>query len=175
MIAIAKTSTKPLDLAARERPDAGPLAMMVSEIERLEQLFAGWSDGQRGALAAYKRAIDALHGEAIRRLVRACKADAAAALRAAVADDVVYSVLRQLDIVKPSLDERVERALGAIRPQLASHGGDVELVRLAPPAVELRMVGACDGCASSLVTFHAGIVSAVRDACPEIIEVRLVR
>jgi nitrite reductase/ring-hydroxylating ferredoxin subunit/Fe-S cluster biogenesis protein NfuA len=54
---------------------------------------------------------------------------------------------------------------------LASHGGDVELVKIAPPAIEVRFLGACDGCAASMLTFHAGVKKAVMDACPEIAEV----
>ena len=55
---------------------------------------------------------------------------------------------------------------------LASHGGDVELIEVAPPAVELRFTGACDGCPASALTFHAGVKKAVQDACPEITEIR---
>ena len=54
---------------------------------------------------------------------------------------------------------------------LASHGGDVELVKIAPPAIEVRFLGACDGCAASMLTFHAGVKKAVMDACPEITDV----
>ena len=62
----------------------------------------------------------------------------------AVADEVVYAVLRRHDIVKPSLNERVEAALEGVRPMLASHGGDVELVKVKPPSVEVRFIGACE-------------------------------
>ena len=58
---------------------------------------------------------------------------------------------------------------------LASHGGDVELVKVTPPAVELRFIGACDGCPASALTFHAGVKKAVQDACPEITEIRQVK
>jgi nitrite reductase/ring-hydroxylating ferredoxin subunit/Fe-S cluster biogenesis protein NfuA len=153
--------------------DHADLGNLVDDIERLERIMAGWDDHQRRLVAAYKRAIDALHAEALRRLVRAFKAEpvALATLRAAVTDDVVYAVLRQLQIVKPSLDERIEVALGGVRPLLASHGGDVELVRVEPPLIEVRFLGACDGCTASAMTLHAGVRQAVFDACPEITEV----
>ena len=155
----------------------GTLAELVDDIARLEVAFAGWEPEQRAAVAAYMRAIEALHAEALRRLVRACKSEPAAlaALRTAAGDEVVYAVMRQLGLLKPSLDERVAVALESVRPMLASHGGDVELLRVAPPRVELRFLGACDGCASSGVTFRAGVEEAVRDACPEITEVIEVR
>jgi len=157
-----------------EAPTGGRgLAELVDDIARLEAIFARWDEAQRAAVAAYKRAIEALHAEALRRLVRACKAEplALAALRAAVGDEVVYAVMRQLELLRPSLDERIAVALESVRPMLASHGGDVELVRVASPRIEVRFLGACDGCASSAVTFHAGIREAVQDACPEITEV----
>jgi len=159
--------------AGRDVARAPELATMIGDLQRFEQIFAGWDDHQRGAVAAYKRTIDELHGEAVRRIVRALKAEPAAlaVMRAAVADEVVYAVLRQLGVIKPSLDERIEAALAGVRPMLASHGGDVELVRLDPPAIEVRFLGACDGCASSAMTFHAGVKQAVFDACPEITEV----
>jgi Fe-S cluster biogenesis protein NfuA/nitrite reductase/ring-hydroxylating ferredoxin subunit len=149
------------------------LAGMVGDLQRLELIFAGWDDIQRGAVAAYKRAIDALHAEAFRRLIRALKSEPAAlsAMRVAAGDEVVYAVLRQLALVKPSIDERIETALEGVRPMLALHGGDVELVTVEPPAIQVRFLGACDGCASSAMTFHAGVKQAVFDACPEITEV----
>lgn len=153
------------------------LASLVDDIARLEHIAAGWDESQRAAMAAYKRALEALHGEALRRVVRVCKAEPAAlaALRTAVSDEVVYAVMRQLGLLKPSLDERIAVALDGLRPMLASHGGDVELVRVDAPRIEVRFLGACQGCASSAMTFHAGVQQAVYDACPEITEVVEVR
>ena len=58
---------------------------------------------------------------------------------------------------------------------LAAHGGDVELVEVNPPAIAVRFLGACDGCAASALTFHAGVKQAVQTACPEITEIRHVK
>jgi hypothetical protein len=104
------------------------LAGLAGDIERVEAIFATWDETQRGAVEAYRRAVEELNGEALRRLVRALKADPAAldAMKQAVTDEVVYAVLRRHNILKPSLSERVEAALDGVRPMLASHGGDVE-------------------------------------------------
>ena len=149
------------------------LAGLVGDIERIEAIFGGWDEGQRMAAEAYRRAIEALHGEGLRRLVRALKGSPAAlaAMKAVAADEVVYAVLRRHEIVRPTLAERVDRALASVRPMLASHGGDVDLVDIAPPRVTVRFTGACDGCPSSAMTFHAGVKQAIEDACPEITEV----
>ena len=163
-----------LDMTPTQRAD---LAGFLNDVERLEAIFATWEETPRGAVEAYARAIEALHGEALRRLVRALKVDEAAlaAMKRALSDEIIYAVLRRHEIIKASLAERVERALQGIRPMLASHGGDVELVTVAPPKIEVRFVGACDGCPASQLTFHAGVKKAVEDACPEITEVLQVK
>jgi len=163
-----------VDIAPTRRTD---LAEFLSDVERLEEIFATWEETPRGAVEAYRRAIEALHGEALTRLVRALKSDPAAlaAMKGAISDEIVYAVLRRHGIIKASLAERVELALAGVRPMLASHGGDVELVKVAPPKIEVRFLGACDGCPASQLTFHAGVKKAVEDACPEITEVAQVK
>jgi nitrite reductase/ring-hydroxylating ferredoxin subunit/Fe-S cluster biogenesis protein NfuA len=163
-----------VDIAPTQRTD---LAEFLSDVERLEEIFATWEETPRGAVEAYRRAIEALHGEALTRLVRALKTDPAAlaAMKGAIGDEIVYAVLRRHGIIKASLTERVELALAGVRPMLASHGGDVELVKVAPPTIEVRFLGACDGCPASALTFHAGVKKAVEGACPEITDVLQVK
>ncbi|MDX8533116.1 NifU family protein [Mesorhizobium sp. VK25A] len=153
------------------------LAGYTGDIQRLEALFASWDETQRGVVDAYRRAIEELQGEAFRRLIRALKSDPTAmqAMKTAVTDEIVYAVLRHHNILKPSLSERVEAALDGVRPMLASHGGDVELVSVRPPAIEVRFTGACDGCPASALTFHAGVKKAVEEACPEITDILQVK
>lgn len=147
------------------------LETFTRDIDSLESIVAGWDDGQRATVLAYRRAIEALHKEGFRRLIAGLKLEpgAQAALRTAVGDEVVYAVLRHFELVRPSLHERVEAALQSVRPMLASHGGGVELVTIKPPAtVEVRFLGACDGCPASMLTFVAGVKTAIEAACPEI-------
>lgn len=153
------------------------IAILAGDIEKLEMIFEAWDETPRGAARAYGRAIEALHSEALRRLIVALRRDPAAltAMKSAVTDDVVYAVLRRHGLIKPSLTERVEAALESIRPMLASHGGGVELVSVSPPAIEVRFTGSCDGCPASQMTFHAGVKKAVDEACPEITEVLQVK
>ena len=146
---------------------------LLRDVHHLESIFDGWEDTPRAAVIAYARAIEALHGEALRRLVRALKTDPAAraAMKGALADEVIYAVLRKHQIIKASLSERVEGALARVRPMLGSHGGDVELIRIDPPAVHVRFLGACDGCPASSLTFHEGVKKAIEEACPEITDI----
>ena len=122
-------------------------------------------------------AIDTLNAEAFRRLIRHAQKvpGMAAALREAAADEVVYAVLRRHGILKASLHERAEAALALVRPMLASHGGDVELVSVQPPMVEVRLLGACDGCPASAMTLYAGVRKAIETALPEITLVKQVK
>lgn len=158
-----------------DKPD---LAVFLEDIERFETIVAGWDDSQQATVIAYRRALEALHKEAFRRLIAGIKSEPAAlaAMRRAASDEVVYAVLRHLELVKPSLHERVDKALASVRPMLASHGGDVELVSVkAPDTVEVRFLGACDGCPASTLTFIAGVKKAIEDACPEITRIDQVK
>ena len=159
-----------VDIVPTRRND---LAELLSDVEGLESIFATWDETQRNAVQAYRQAIEQLHGEALTRLVRQLKTDPAAlaAMKQALSDEIVYAVLRKHEIIKASLAERVEVALAGIRPMLASHGGDVELLKIAPPQIEVRFLGACDGCPASALTFHEGVKKAVENACPEITDV----
>jgi Fe-S cluster biogenesis protein NfuA/nitrite reductase/ring-hydroxylating ferredoxin subunit len=152
------------------------LADLSGELARLEATVEAWSEGPRDTVRAYRQAIDALHAEALRRLVRTLRdyPGVAAALRVAAADDVVYAVLRHHGIVKPSIADRVEAALESIRPMLAGHGGNVELVRVDPPTISVCFTGACDNCPASTLTINAAVKTAVQAACPEITTIKQV-
>jgi Fe-S cluster biogenesis protein NfuA/nitrite reductase/ring-hydroxylating ferredoxin subunit len=157
-----------------ERPPVG-LDRLLHDIRALETIIQGWDDAQKGTVRALQHAMDALYKEALVRLIRTLRVDAGAAalLKTAVTDPVVYGVLRHHGIVRASLHERVEEALESVRPLLASHGGDVELVDVSPPdTVTIRLVGSCDGCAASGLTLRAGVEKAIREFCPEIQTIR---
>ncbi len=151
---------------------------LLDELERLAAVVARWDAPYRATATAYRDATDALNVEALRRLITALQEDPVALLsvKRALKDDVVYAVLRQHGLVKPSLHERIEAALESVRPMLASHGGDVQLVRVVPPsAIDVRFTGACESCPASVTTFTLGVKTALASACPEITEIREVK
>lgn len=153
---------------------ASALEQRVQAITRLEAIVAGWDAAQAATVQALKAGIEDLHKEALRRLIRALKDDAAAGprLREALADPLVYAVLSFHGLIKAPLRERVEQALDEVRPFMAEHGGNVELVALKPPdTVELRLVGACHGCPSSSQTLTEGVEKAIRARCPELLHI----
>ena len=165
---------------ARTRPesDAEPtLERLVRDIDSLENIVAGWEAGPAATVQALKTAIEVLHKEALRRLIRALKDDRACLprLREAVADPVVHGVLQFHGLLREPLETRLERALEEVRPFMRGHGGDVELVRIVPPdAVELRLTGSCHGCPASSETLRDGVERAIRAHCPEIVQIRQV-
>jgi len=69
---------------------------------------------------------------------------------------------------EPSLYERVERVLEAIRPYIQADGGDIELVDVQDGIVQIRLAGACVGCMYSLMTLQAGVERMIREEVPEI-------
>ena len=158
----------------RDDDPRAELQALLRPLESLQVLVDAMDADARRTLEAHGRATEDLHKEAFRRLIRAVRQhpEGAQALREAAQDAVVYTVLRQLDLIKPSLQERLEQALDFVRPAIAEHGGRVELVRVEPPQVEVRLSGACDGCPASGLTLSEGIEKAIREHCPEITEVR---
>jgi Fe-S cluster biogenesis protein NfuA/nitrite reductase/ring-hydroxylating ferredoxin subunit len=85
------------------------------------------------------------------------------------ADDLVASLLTVHGLHPYDVGTRVARALDSVRPYLGSHGGDVEFLGLTEDgAVRLRMLGSCDGCASSSVTLTLAVETAIQAAVPEV-------
>ncbi len=58
-----------------------------------------------------------------------------------------------------------------VNPSIASHGGFATLVGIDGDAAYITMGGGCQGCAMSKATLKQGIEVAIKDACPEILQV----
>ena len=151
------------------------LDSLLKDIQSLEALIADWDEQQRNTVTALIQAHADLNKAAFARLIRHLKTDDAVLplLREAVTDEITYAVLRHHGILKPTLQERLEDALASVRPYLESHGGDVEIVSLNPPdSVEIRLLGACDGCPASSLTLSEGVEKAIKQYCPEITSIK---
>lgn len=153
-----------------------------SEFERLLAHIDGalaaietWDEPRRHRVQALREAIEALHAEAFRRLIRGLGEvpEADARLRELLGDEVIYAVMRRVGVLRPSLHERVEDALQSVRPQLMLGGGDVALLAVVPPdCVRLRWDGACRGDSAIARSLRSKVRGALQAACPEIATVQ---
>jgi Fe-S cluster biogenesis protein NfuA len=66
--------------------------------------------------------------------------------------------------------DRIEQTLDTLRPYIASHRGQVEVVDFdeAEGVLLVRLGGTCHGCSASTVTLKQGIESRLREMVPEV-------
>jgi Fe-S cluster biogenesis protein NfuA/nitrite reductase/ring-hydroxylating ferredoxin subunit len=154
-------------------PDAAPDLRATGE--RIEVLLEAASTGGRAARERAEelvRLVVDLYGAGLERLLEiaydAGRLDDVLLDRLA-ADDLVASLLTVHGLHPHPVETRVAQALDSVRPYLGSHGGDVEFLGLTDAgAVRLRMLGSCDGCASSSVTLTLAVETAIQAAAPEV-------
>ena len=151
-------------------PPTKSLSELVDDIQRYETIVEQWDSSQQQVVQQLKQAIEALHKEALTRLIRSVKQEAMGTLRKATQDELVYGLLRYHGLVKtPSLQQRLQQALDEVRPGLQGHEGDIELVSIRlPDTVEVRLVGACSHCPASQLTLSEAVETAIKRHCPEI-------
>ena len=72
--------------------------------------------------------------------------------------------------------DRIEKTLDTLRPYIASHRGQVEVVDFdeSEGLLLLRLGGTCHGCAASTITLKQGIESRLREMVPEVRHVETV-
>ena len=69
------------------------------------------------------------------------------------------------------MSEQIEKALEEIRPMLARHLGNIELVNVENGTVYVRLLGTCHGCPLSQLTLKAGVEDLLRQRVPGVISV----
>jgi Fe-S cluster biogenesis protein NfuA len=67
-----------------------------------------------------------------------------------------------------SLAERVREAIEDLRPQIQTHGGDIEFLGLDDGKAQVRLKGACTGCPHAAMTLQMGVERYLRAMVPEI-------
>jgi len=69
-------------------------------------------------------------------------------------------------------EQQVKDLIDAVRPNLQSHGGDIELVGFEQDhTVKVRLKGACSGCPGAQMTLKMGIERLLKEKIPEVKEV----
>ena len=72
------------------------------------------------------------------------------------------------------MKERIEQALGKIRPALEADGGGIELVDFVDGVVKVRLSGACQGCMGAKMTLKMGVERVLKEEIPEVKSVEAV-
>jgi len=71
-----------------------------------------------------------------------------------------------------TFEQKVKNIIEAVRPDLQSHGGDIELVGTdTDNNVKVRLQGACSGCPGAQMTLKMGIERLLKEKIPEVKEV----
>jgi Fe-S cluster biogenesis protein NfuA len=114
--------------------------------------------------------VSELYGTGLATIMELAQQHAPELIGHITADDLLASLLVANGLHPDDLAVRIANALEAVRPFLAGHGGDVELLDIdeRAGAVRLRLLGSCDGCPSSAVTLRTTVERAIVDAAPEI-------
>lgn len=84
-------------------------------------------------------------------------------------DPAVSEEARQALPSSEEIRSKIEAILESeINPQVASHGGVVQLIDVKENDVFIRMGGGCQGCGQANVTLKQGVETAIRRIAPEV-------
>lgn len=64
-------------------------------------------------------------------------------------------------------EENVKAEIEKIRPFLQRDGGDIEFISIKDKVVQVRLQGACSGCAMATVTLHHTVQRNLQKVFPE--------
>ncbi|MEJ9281188.1 NifU family protein [Ureibacillus thermosphaericus] len=149
--------------------------------ERIDQVLReiremDFTDYQLKKIMELKKAIEAFHEDALRKLVKIVRStdEGKQLMLEAIEDPSVYAMLLLHGIIKQNLYTKVAAVMEEIRPYLNSHGGDIELEKIDGNVVYVRMQGACSGCSLSAVTLKNGVEEAIKARVPEVERVEMV-
>ena len=69
-------------------------------------------------------------------------------------------------------EQKVKMVIDSVRPNLQSHGGDIELISVEKDnTVKVRLQGACSGCPGARMTLKNGVERLLKEQVPEVKEV----
>jgi Fe-S cluster biogenesis protein NfuA len=155
-------------------PEPQNLRATGDRIEQaLAELEARADPRTMGLAEELLRLVSELYGAGFARTVELVNEHDSALIGILASDELVGSLLLVQGLHPEALDHRVEKALESVRPFLAQHGGDVELLGIDDElgAVKIRLLGSCDGCPSSASTLQGAVEVAIVEAAPEIVRI----
>jgi hypothetical protein len=146
------------------------LSQSSQRVETLLDRFSAFppSTGARADAEELVRLVSSLYGECLRRIVSDLHAQLGEGanewLERWCRDPLIASLLITHGLHPVALEERVRRALGALRPALEAKSATVELLSVDEDVVCVRIDGMAD-----VVPL---VEQAVRAAAPEVLDVR---
>jgi len=77
--------------------------------------------------------------------------------------------------VKETIEDKVQKAIQELRPNLQADGGDIELLGVENGVVKVKLKGACAGCPMSTMTIQWGVENFLKKKIPGIVKVEAVQ
>jgi len=152
-----------------------PLERAAERVDRAVTQVDSLTGEDREKALELKRALEEFHLVGLRRIVQRLKEDpnGKALLFALIDEPEVYALLAMHKLVRPDIATRVRTVVDRIQPYVQSHGGDVELVEVTASTASVRLSGAGTGCSSTASSLRTGVEEAIKEAVPEITEVKV--
>jgi Fe-S cluster biogenesis protein NfuA len=155
-----------------EKFDKKEFQRRLQKIEALIHTIESAADqNMRASAVELMQSLMELHGAGIERMMEIAYESGAPGgeiIDRLARDDLVESLLLLYGLHPLDIETRVTQALDKVRPYLRSHGGNVELIKIADGAVRLRLDGSCNGCASSAMTLKLAIEEAIYEFAPDV-------
>ena len=134
------------------------LAENILEIENIENIMIGgntvWVTKKPGK--EDWRQLGPKIGQAIRSSI---------GLGKPLVDQTLKEKFSNTDEIKQKVEQVLKEK---VNPQVASHGGFIELVDVKFNDIYIKMGGGCQGCASSQATLKQGVEQTLRNEIPEL-------
>jgi Fe-S cluster biogenesis protein NfuA len=149
---------------------------LIQRIDELTRKVETMSDPEARADAVeLLQSLMEFHGAGLERMLEIVARVGAAGesiINDYARDELVGGMLLLYGLHPLELETRVRQALDAVRPSLASHGGDVELLAVEDGVIRLRLLSSSNGghgCPSTATTLKQTIEAAVYDAAPDMV------
>jgi Fe-S cluster biogenesis protein NfuA len=146
---------------------------LVGRAEELLDQVQAIADPQAQSIAIETiRVLFELYGEGLARMVEQSARHAGhPLLNEYQADELISHLLLMHGLHPQSVEDRILQALEEVRPYMASHGGNVELLGVEDGVAHLRLIGSCHGCGASASTMKLAVEKAIHKHAPDIIAV----
>ncbi len=170
------TADRPTASAESAGGSEADLDALAARLDATAEAVAALDDAPRRVADDALAARDEVHRDVLTSIVRRLKDDPRGKelLFELVDDPQVRMVLMMHGILRPDPLTLAARVIEQVRPNLQSHGGDVELLDVRDQTAYVRLQGACNGCSLAAVTLRDGVEEALVAGVPGLTGVEVV-